>query len=405
MPMTSAPQNGCYGQTVMSVVLKDGKVPYLYKGIGSESGRQPSFFTVKHILGYGKYIDFYKKILYNILLSPFTPFNTRQKRYNNLYMVKTLTSFEELGNSIGGIGNGNGLENPQIGGGGSGKKSAKENIVANQESFRIKRAKEIWGKMNPKDKQKISAQFAMLSGSAKKEAIYNWIGNQMDEAGSSFSHEKRVHQSVNDLIVELDEKTPTPRSAALRKLGYSRADLEPKEYTAEVIDQIVAMKIKKGDPIPLLEEIKKKNEEKEKRKLEPKQENNRVKELKNLGYTPENSEDISEADLNWALATGTPYGVSLPYRVSNAPAEIAAKIGTREQNLRESRELFEKMKTFDGSLEEAKKLIDEQYALYLEIEELNKDIHDWKVGKQKTRYEKTHKVAEPPINLPAEEQK
>lgn len=77
MPMTSAPQNGCYGQTVMSVVLKDGKVPYLYKGIGSGSGRQPSFFTVKHILGYGKYIDFYKKILYNTLLSPFTSFNTR----------------------------------------------------------------------------------------------------------------------------------------------------------------------------------------------------------------------------------------------------------------------------------------------------------------------------------------
>lgn len=320
-------------------------------------------------------------------------------------MVKTLTSFEELGNSIGGIGNGNGLENPQIGGGGSGKKSAKEDIVANQERFRIKKAKEIWGKMNPKDKQKISAQFAMLSGSAKKEAIYNWIGNQMDEAGSSFSHEKRAHQSVNDLIVELDEKTPTPRSAALRKLGYSRADLEPKEYTAEVIDEIVVKKIKKGQPIPLLEEIKKRKEEKEKRKFEPKQENIRVKDLESLGYTSENSKNISRKDFEWAIATSTPYGASLPPRIFGATPEIAAKVGTREQNLRENRELLEKMKNFTGTIEEAKKLIDEQYALYIELEEINKEIHEWNVDRQKERYEKEHKVGEPPVNLPIEEKK
>ncbi len=334
-------------------------------------------------------IDFCIKILHNILLSPFIPFNTRQKRYNNLYMA-IFTSFEDLGKDK--KDTQNGLENPQVGGGGGGRKKEKEDISVSQERIRTERAKEIWNTMKSAEKKKISDQFKMFSGAAKKTAIYNWIISEIDQAGNNFSSERKDHQSVEDLIVELDEKNPTPRSAALKKLGYSREDLAPEKYTMEVIDQIVANKIKKGNPIPLLEE-------REEKRIFREQKN---KELKNLGYTPENSQDMSQADLNWAIKTQTVHGIPLPPRISGVTREIAENLGSREFLLKESQKLLEKMKTFDGSLEDAKKLIDEYYELYTELEGVNNIIHEWTVGKQKEKYEKIHKVVEPPTNLPTE---
>ena len=331
-------------------------------------------------------------------------------------MVKTINSFSELGKQMNkGSDPDAQLSDTQLieaaaGGAGGGtkkgkelKKPEKEDITANQERLRMERAKEIWGNTNPKDKQKISAQFSMLSGSAKRNAIYNLILSQMDQIGGNFSSGKKEHQSVDDLIIELDEKNPTPRSAALKKLGYSREDVEP--YSSEAIDQIVAQKIKKGEPVPLLVALEKKRKEQEERKLLPKEKNKRVLNLQNFGYTTLNSKDMSKADLDWAIATNTAYGIPLPQRVFGATAEIAEKVGLRETLLRESRELFEKMKKFDGDLVGAEKLIDEQYQTHLELERLYKEIHEWTVDQQKERYEKKHKVGAPPTNLPVEEQK
>lgn len=266
--------------------------------------------------------------------------------------MATFTSFEDLGRDQGGIDNG--LENPEVGGGGGGGKSAQKvkspkatPSVSPSEKISTPSSEEqeadlVWKKMNPKQKQELTNQFKGLTSSARKLAIRNFIASD-----------------------------------------------------------IIAKKIRNGDPVSIPEKTKNiLSREDAMKKLG---ESEREKDLKFLGYTPENSKNISKSDLDWAIATNTMYGDPLPRRVFGAPIEITEKIGSLEYLLKENQALLEKMKTFDGSLEDAQKLIDEQYDLHLEIEGINKQIHDWKVGQQKQKYEKTHKVGEPPTNLPIEQ--
>lgn len=265
--------------------------------------------------------------------------------------MATFTSFEDLGRDQRGIDNG--LENPEVGGGGGGKGAKKAKSpkatpsVSPSEKISTPSSEEqeadlVWKKMNPKQRQELTNQFKGLTSSARKLAIRNFIASD-----------------------------------------------------------IIAKKIRNGDPVSVPEKTKNiLSREDAMKKLG---ESEREKDLKFLGYTPENSKDISKPDLDWAIATNTMYGDPLPRRVFGAPIEITENIGSLEYLLKENQALLEKMKTFDGSLEDAKKLIDEQYDLHLEIEGINKQIHDWKVGQQKQKYEKTHKVGEPPTNLPIEQ--